>query len=80
MIINSSQGHRGINWLASAYELQHYFSIARPKLIVVDPQFRDRVENALNASPKISPKRPVVQLGGDSPDSVRVYLRLCKQA
>jgi acyl-CoA synthetase (AMP-forming)/AMP-acid ligase II len=60
----------GINWLASAYDIQHYLLIARPKLVVVDAQFRGRMQQALNGSKRISPKPPVVDLGGDSPESL----------
>jgi hypothetical protein len=60
--------------LASAYEIQHYLAIARPKLIVVDAQFRARVEEALEASRGFHLKPQVVDLGGESPESVCVDL------
>ena len=39
----------GINPLATAYELQHYLSIATPAVIAVDAALLPRVEAALDA-------------------------------
>lgn len=46
----------GINPLASKFELQHYFKVATPKIVVADALLVDNVRHALteiNASPLV---------------------------
>ena len=55
--------------MVSAFELKHYFSIANPRLIVMDPALKTRAEEALSTMDAIG-KLPLIDLGGSSARSV----------
>jgi len=57
--------------MVTAFELRHYLQVADAKLIVVKPELRIRVEEAL--SKMNIPSRPqIIELGGPSPESVGI--------